>query len=560
MANPKDVERARAGDKHLSEADLSGADLRDENLSEADLRDANLENARLQRADLSDSDMRRANLKGATLFDAILRNTYLPSADLRGADLTDADLTGASLYYANLTGANLTAARFRGAILTGAIGLPPGLLSGDSTVPTPAAKPAPRVAPAPAAKQMQRYNVGLFLNPVSFEMATGTYDSQSSKVRVWAICRDKYSSEIAIGSIDDGSMYGGSYKQSAERTGYPRAHASPGVESEYRKQRWGTCLYVAEAETTRAHKEGQLEYKPGVTGSLDGVSSKPGTRSPDAEKWWTLAKKDGLAKSVRKCDAGQQNEIERALYLSKGDDPKLDAFVLKLSKARHKQDPIAKSSKFVELRRYTMSAVYVESKDNCDAFDILTSISCREHKLVAAACGKQSLLQYPGEPPLFWQLSDDNIANDFVYKSGTTRDALLSANVGYLATEDFGKKAMENYVKIMRAVRCSDEQIRDKVALFNAKVDVTAPEYIRQEWMVQNPPAVDVIRRRGRKVEYLMSNPKHAIVPTKIAPPRIVFYGPRPNPDALPKGVQKALERLYDRRLESGYGALQNLP
>jgi hypothetical protein len=405
-----------------------------------------------------------------------------------------------------------------------------------------------------------RYNVGLFLNPVSFEMATGTYDSQSSKVRVWAICRDKYSSEIAIGSIDDGSMYGSSYKQSAERTGYPRAHASPGVESGYRSQRWGTCLYVAEAETTRAHKEGQLEYKPGVTGSLDGVSSKPGTRSTAAEKWWTLAKKDGLAKSIRKCDAGQQSEIERALYLSKGDDPKLDAFVLKLSKARHKQDP-DKLSKFVELRRYNVSAVYVKSKDNCDAFDILTSISCREHKLVAAACGKQSLLQYPGEPPLFWQLSDENIANDFAYRSGTTRDALLSANVGYLATEDFGRKAMENYVKIMRAVRCSDEQIRDKVALFNAKVDVTAPEYIRQEWMVQNPPAVDVIRRRrGKKVEYLMSNPKHAIVPTKIAPPRIVFYGPRPNPDALPKGVQKALERLYDRRLEAGYGALQNLP
>ena len=537
MANPKDVARALAGEENLQLSDLSGADLRDVLLIRANLTGANLTGA---------------NLSGASLYRANLTGANLSGADLYGADLFGADLTGATL--------------------TGAIGLPPGLQSGDSPVPAPAARPdakpavryaprvAPSTAPAPAAKQVPRYNVGLFLNPVSFEMATGTYDSQSSKVRVWAICRDKYSSEIAIGSIDDGSMYGGSYKQSAERTGYPRAHASPGVESGYRSQRWGTCLYVAEAETTRAHKEGQLEYKPGVTGSLDGVSSKPGTRSPDAEKWWTLAKKDGLAKSVRKCDAGQQNEIERALYLSKGDDPKLDAFVLKLSKARHKQDPIAKSSKFVELRRYTMSAVYVESKDNCDAFDILTSISCREHKLVAAACGKQSLLQYPGEPPLFWQLSDENIANDFAYRSGTTRDALLSANVGYLATEDFGRKAMENYVKIMRAVRCSDEQIRDKVALFNAKVDVTAPEYIRQEWMVQNPPAVDVIRRRGRKVEYLMSNPKHAIVPTKIAPPRIVFYGPRPNPDALPKGVQKALERLYDRRLEAGYGALQNLP
>lgn len=351
-----------------------------------------------------------------------------------------------------------------------------------------------------------RYSVGLFINPHSFEMATGTYSDGSSGVKILAISRDKYSSDIALGSIDDGTV-GEEYTHSAELTGYPRAHSSPGVEPEYRGQRWGTCLYVAEAETARAKREGQLQFPAGVIGSLDGISSQPKTRSAEAEKWWKFAKKDGLAQSVRKCDEEGK------------------------------------------------------PKKKCETIDILTSLSCRSHKLVAASCGARSLLEYDGVPPLFWQLKEDQLLADFSYKSGTTRDALLSANVGYLATEDFGKKAMENYVKIMRAVRCSDEQIRDKVALFNAKVDVTAPEYIRQEWMIQNPPAVDVIRRRrGKKVEYLMSNPKHAIVPTKIAPPRIVFYGPRPNPDALPKGVQKALERLYDRRLEAGYGALQNLP
>ena len=393
-------------------------------------------------------------------------------------------------------------------------------------------------------------------------MATGVYDNASSSVGVWSICRDRDYSNIAEGSIEDGNTYGGSYPQSAERTGYPRAHAVPGVRSAFKKQRWGTCLYVAEAETARAHKEGQLEYKRGVVGLLDGVSSKPRTRSGDAENWWTLAKKDGLAKSVLKCDPSQSSEIERSFSLFISDDPKLDAIVLKLTKEQQKGHFQTAGAKFVGLTNYTLNATYKETKNNCESFDILTSLSCRSNKLVAAVCGKKALLAYAGQPPLFWQLRDDEIKNDFTYKSGTTRDALLSANVGYLAAEQFGKKAMENLIKIMRSVRCTDEQIRDKVALYNLRVDVTAPEYLRAEVVVKNPADVDVIRRRrrGKKAEYLMSNPNQTIVPTKIAQPKVIFYGPRPNPGALPKEVEKALERLYNRRLEAGFGALQNLP
>lgn len=58
----------------------------------------------------------------------------------------------------------------------------------------------------------------------------------------------------------------------------------------------------------------------------------------------------------------------------------------------------------------------------------------------------------------------------------------------------------------------------------------------------------------------MRENPRRVIVPRKIARGKVVFYGPRPNPAALPKGMMKNLQKLYDRRISMGYGALAGLP
>jgi hypothetical protein len=67
------------------------------------------------------------------------------------------------------------------------------------------------------------------------------------------------------------------------------------------------------------------------------------------------------------------------------------------------------------------------------------------------------------------------------------------------------------------------------------------------------------VRVRG-KVILMRENPRRVIVPRKIALGKVVFYGPRPNPAALPKNTAKSLQKLYDRRVELGYGALAGLP
>ncbi len=80
-----DTDRARAGDKNLTGADLWGADLRGANLAGANLAGANLRWAKLANTNLRGADLRRANLTGANLTGA-----DLTGADLRGA-VTDAD-------------------------------------------------------------------------------------------------------------------------------------------------------------------------------------------------------------------------------------------------------------------------------------------------------------------------------------------------------------------------------------------------------------------------------------------------------------------------------------
>ena len=70
MANPKDLERALAGDKNLRGADLKGADLKG-----ADLTDVNGIGA-----DFTDADLTNADFSGADLIKAVFTNADLTNA------------------------------------------------------------------------------------------------------------------------------------------------------------------------------------------------------------------------------------------------------------------------------------------------------------------------------------------------------------------------------------------------------------------------------------------------------------------------------------------------
>jgi uncharacterized protein YjbI with pentapeptide repeats len=87
-ANEKDVKRAKAGDKNLEKADLSGASL---------------VGAKLSRANLT-----QANLTGGTFTKADFSNAVLNGAQLNRADVSKANFTGANLIGVNFTDAIVT--------------------------------------------------------------------------------------------------------------------------------------------------------------------------------------------------------------------------------------------------------------------------------------------------------------------------------------------------------------------------------------------------------------------------------------------------------------------
>ena len=112
---------------HLSQADLSGADLsniylNEANLSRTNLRGANLSRTYLKNTDLRGADLEEANLKGADLRGADLSRGFSTrpyvheysghlitrAANLRKANLSNTNLKRANLIEANLEGANLS--------------------------------------------------------------------------------------------------------------------------------------------------------------------------------------------------------------------------------------------------------------------------------------------------------------------------------------------------------------------------------------------------------------------------------------------------------------------
>ena len=81
----------------------------------------------------------------------------------------------------------------------------------------------------------KKFILGVFLRAQTFEMATGIFDpdrGRGNSVTGWDVASDDL---IATGSIDHGQFNDDSYALSARLTGYPRAHATPGVDPKYEK-------------------------------------------------------------------------------------------------------------------------------------------------------------------------------------------------------------------------------------------------------------------------------------------------------------------------------------
>src|SRR5215204_7649456 len=104
----------------LRGAYLTNADLSDADLSGADLSNALLDNANLIGTDLSGADLSNALLGNADLV-AHLTNADLSGANLIGADLSDANLFSADLSEANLIGADLSRSVLDNANLSNAV-------------------------------------------------------------------------------------------------------------------------------------------------------------------------------------------------------------------------------------------------------------------------------------------------------------------------------------------------------------------------------------------------------------------------------------------------------
>lgn len=96
---------------HLTNANLSGANLSSVGLSKAILRFAHLDGSDLRAAFLDKARLNRTILRETDLREAILDKTSLTAADLSKADLSGADLSDANLSGATYKQEQLNVAR-----------------------------------------------------------------------------------------------------------------------------------------------------------------------------------------------------------------------------------------------------------------------------------------------------------------------------------------------------------------------------------------------------------------------------------------------------------------
>ena len=405
----------------------------------------------------------------------------------------------------------------------------------------------------------QKYIMGVFIRPQTFEMATAVFDPDRGKgnsVTVWNVASPD--DLIATGSIDHG-QFGADYALSAKLTGYPRAHATPGVSVAYQKRKgavggggWGTPLYVAEATSAYLRHEYDLPYRRGTEGDLTGVSSDSDGRSVEASAWWSRASKAGLTRQESPCsEEEEEEEVEDDFELDDSDMPsRVDDAVRTAVASANDEVSVSSVSYRIEGKwQGTRSG----TTEKCIDVDILTYDSCVEKGLVLL---NTDATDRAGSD-LTFSAWDAYLLADI---DEVQKDVLRIVNTGYLAALPMGMAAMGTLVTIARKHLTAPE-VSAMIERFNEKVDAGGVRYEEAVVAVENPGRSRIRRVRiGRHTVLMRTNPRRMVIPRVIAHGRPVFYGPRPNPAGVSASLKKNLEALYQRRVAMGYGALADLP
>jgi hypothetical protein len=405
----------------------------------------------------------------------------------------------------------------------------------------------------------QKFILGAFIRPQTFEMATAVFDPERGKgnsVTVWNVART--TDLIATGSIDFG-QFGGEWDVSAKLTGYPRSHATPGVSGAYQKLKgveggggWGTPLYVAEATSAYLHEQFSLPYRSGTRGDLPGVSSEPDGRSASSSAWWRRALQAGLSQQESPCQGEEEEEeVEEEFELDGGDMPSRvdDAVMNAVSSANDEVNVSSVSYRIAGKWQGTRSGTI----EKCIDIDVLTYDSCVNHGLVMfnTDATDRALVD------LTFAAWDEALLSDI---DEVHKDVLRVVNTGYLAALPLGRGAMTTLVSIARKHLTAPE-VSAMIERFNEKVDAGGVRYEEAVVAVENPGRSRIRRVRiGRHTVLMRTNPRRMVIPRVIAHGRPVFYGPRPNPAGVSASLKKNLEALYQRRVAMGYGALADLP
>jgi hypothetical protein len=327
------------------------------------------------------------------------------------------------------------------------------------------------------------------------------------------------------------------YGMSSLATGLPRVHTPSGVVTS--GIGLGTVLYTALCTASHLRYENVLEFEADVDG--DGISSQPGTRSREAEAWWTAAKERyGLASEVsgdveasfsKTISSGYQHEVEQIVSSHfKGSD--------------------------VDVKSYDLSVEGIRMQDvegDAYPFDAATN-----SHLVVALCNDVRKPDFDDYDTSDWTVLD--------------REALALLNMSTIASEMRGSEYRERAVSIakwlLRLAQDAKVSARDQDAMrlrmiTGVDIDPAAWEGFgaeAYETLRSNPPrrviGRAVVRRNGRSVPVkLVATGARKRRLRGTPKPLPTQYGRRTNPAGVPRDMAASLSELNDRRLALGWGA-----